>query len=129
MWWCSICCFKSLMQVSNQSRSAIKRLRFIYAIRYCNHSLNFFTVFVELIQSTSTLFSFNIKISCAWIKVLSCSSACFFKNELFSILIIFSMRLCENDYVESSQLRAWLRISRSRLNIVANWVASCEGSN
>ena len=126
---CSIYYFKHLIQVSNKSNSVIKRSRFSYASCCCSYFFNFLAMFIELIWSTSTSSSLDIEVLYTWIKVSSCSSAYSFKSELFSILITFSIRLCNDDSAESSRLRVWLRVSHSRLNIVANWAASYERNN
>ena len=127
---CSICwCFKNLMQIFNKFCSTIARSRFAYAIRNFNCFFNFFAVFIELIWSTSTSFSFDLKISCAWLKASLFSSTCFFKSKLFSIFVTFLSWLCEDGSAEVSRLRAWLRVSRFRWNIVVNWATSCERNN
>ena len=115
---CSDCCFRNLMQVFNKFRFIIARSRSVYATRRFNCFLEFFAIFIELIRSTSFSFSFDSEVSCTWLRVLSFSSTCSSESKLFSTLIISSIRLCENNSFEVSRLRAWLRVSRSQLNIV-----------
>ena len=115
---CSDCCFRNLMRVFNKFRFVIARSRSVYATRSFSCSLEFFAILIELIRSTSSSFSLDSKVSYAWLKVSSFLSIYFFENKLFSTSIISSIRLCENNFFEISRLRAWLRVSRSRLNIV-----------
>ena len=126
---CSIYYFKSLIRVSNKSRSTIKCSRFTCASCCYNCFFNFLAMFIELIRSTSISFSLDIELSCTWIKASSYSSIYFFEDEIFSILITFLIRLCEDDFAESLRLRAWLRVSRSQLNIVVNWAVSYKRNN
>ena len=127
---CSICwCFKNLMRIFNKFCSIIARSRFAYATYNFNYFFNFFAIFIELIRSTSILFSLDLKISCAWLKVSLFSLICFFKNRLFSIFVTFLSWLRENDFAEVSRLRAWFHILCFRWNIVVNWTASCERNN
>ena len=121
--------FKNLMRVSNKFYFAIKRSRFTCANRYCSYFFNFLAMLIELIQLISFSISFDIEVLYTWIEASSYSSACFFENELLSILITFSIRLCKDDSIESSRLQAWLRVLCSRLNIVVNWTVLCERSN
>ena len=125
----SVYCFKSLIRISNKFHSAIKRSRFICASRCCSYFFNFFAMLIKLIWSTSISSSVDIKASCTWIEALSYSLVYFFENELSSILITSSIRICEDDFAKNSRLQTWLHVSRSRLNIIINWTISCERNN
>ena len=83
------------MQALKKFYSAIKRSRFTYANYYYNY-----------MKSISISFSLDIKVSWARVEAFLCSSIYFSENELSSILITFSIRLCENDFVENLRLRA-----------------------
>ena len=127
---CSICwCFKNLMQIFNKFCLIIARSHSACAICNFNCFFKFFAVFIELIQLISISFSFNLKISYAWLKISLSSSTCFSKNKLSSIFVMFSSWLCEDNFVEVSRLRTWLCILHSQWNIVVNWTASCKQSN
>ena len=106
------------MRVFNKFRFVIARSRSAYATRSFSCFFEFFAVFIELIRSTSSSFSLDSEVSCAWLKASLFSSTCSSENKLSSTSIISSIRLCEDNSFEVSRLRTWLRVSRSRLNIV-----------